>query len=66
MTDWQGTLWDRILPVVAEVNALLAQMNGVITLNDAKRRKRRDYLRPRGWHGVILICYACLLLVMRK
>ena len=40
MTELAGTLWTEYYMVVAEVNALLARMNGVITLNDAEAEEK--------------------------
>ena len=49
MTDLAGTLWTEYYMVVAEVNALLARMNGVITLNDAEaEEKERIICEAKG------------------
>ena len=49
MTELAGTLWTEYYMVVAEVNALLARMDGVITLNDAEvEEKERIICEAKG------------------
>ncbi|MFR5658701.1 MAG: RagB/SusD family nutrient uptake outer membrane protein, partial [Butyricimonas faecihominis] len=49
MTDLAGTLWTEYYMVVAEVNALLARMDGVITLNDTEvEEKERIICEAKG------------------
>ena len=53
MTELAGTLWTEYYMVVAEVNALLARMDGVITLNDAEvEEKERIICEAKD--GIIL------------
>ena len=49
MTDLAGTLWTEYYMVVAEVNALLAEWMGGVTLNDAEvEEKERIICEAKG------------------
>lgn len=41
MTEWAGTLWTGYYMVVAEVNALLARMDAVVTLDQAEESDKK-------------------------
>ena len=59
MTELAGTLWTEYYMVVAEVNALLARMDGVITLNDTEvEEKERIICEAKGLKA---LCYFNLL-----